>query len=87
VIAYFNRFSIEMTKEQARSCSHQGRCDDDVAYLCEDKKIKRQLKKISDEDLKEELREYGIWDEEELQDRKENEERIIWIAAGDILAN
>jgi hypothetical protein len=73
-----------MTLAQAKDASHQGRCDEDVKYLCSLPAIKRQLKKISDEGLKNELRGYGAWDDEELNNRVENEERIIWISAGNI---
>lgn len=82
--ATFNRFEIEMTKNQALSASHPGPCDSDVDVLLKHPKIKRQLKKISDEDLIAELWEYGAWDEKELENRVDNEQRIIWIAAGNI---
>jgi hypothetical protein len=82
--AYFDRFSIIMTLAQAKDASHQGRCDEDVNYLCSLPAIKRQLGKISDEDLKSELSGYGAWSDEDLEDRTENEERIIWISAGNI---
>lgn len=84
--AYFNRFTIEMTKWQALDACHRHDCTEDVRELCKHPKIKRQLKKISDADLKEELAEYGAWDTEELSDRAANEERIIWIAASDLFA-
>lgn len=83
--ASFNHFEIEMTKEQAHSVTHSGKCDIDVEILLENPKIKRQLKKITDEKLAAELKEYGAWDEEELKDRKANEQRIIWIAGGNII--
>ena len=35
-------------------------------------------------DLQDELREYGAWDEIQLQDHNANLMRILWIAAGDI---
>lgn len=85
MIAYFNRFDIKMTKDEARSASHQGKCDDDVKQLLVSKKIKNQLSKISDDDLISELKEYGAWDDEELKNRSDNEERIVWIAAGNII--
>ena len=85
MFATFNRFEIQMTKQQALACSHPGPCDSDVNELLQDKKIARQLKKISDADLAAELGEYGAWDEEELKDREQNEARIIWLAAGDIV--
>lgn len=84
MFAQFNHFEIEMTLSQAQSASHQGQCDNDVKALLQVPKIRRQLAKISDQDLIKELKEYGAWDNEELQDRQENDARIIWIAAGDI---
>jgi len=83
--ALFNRFEIELTKRQAESVSHPGPCDNDVDILLQDKKIIRQLKNIPDDKLREELKEYGAWNDEELQDRKANEQRIIWIAGCDII--
>jgi hypothetical protein len=85
--ASFNHFEIEMTKKQALSASHPGLCDLDVKALLRIPAIKRQLAKISDSDLTAELSEYGAWDETELSNRAENEERIIWIAAGNIAEN
>ena len=81
--AQFNRFEIEMTKRQAESVSHPGPCDNDVEILLQDKKIKRQLKKIPDDKLRTELREMGI-DPENLQTRHDLEMYIVWIAGCDI---
>lgn len=83
--ATFERFELEMTMEQARSASHPGQCDEDVADLCKNPKIRRQLAKIPDDKLAAELREYGAWNDEELQDRETNELRIVWLAAEDIV--
>jgi len=83
--ATFNHFEIEMTKEQANIGYHQGQCDDDVEYLLTIPKIKRQLAKISDADLIAELSDYGAWNNKELSNRKDNELRIIWLAAGNIV--
>jgi len=83
--AYFDRFSITMTKRQAESVSHMGQCDADVNILLTIPAIKRQLKKISDSDLIAELKETGAWSTKELQDRQANEQRIIWIAGGNII--
>lgn len=82
--AQFNRFEIKMTKAQAASADHQGKCDDDVAALLELPAIKRQFKKIDPALIAAELREYGAWDEVELKDESQNRARILWIAAGDI---
>ena len=83
--AYFDRFTISMTKAQAHSASHQGRCDDDVAALVENKKMARQLAKLSPDAVREEFREYGAWDDAELSDHSANLRRITWLAAGNIV--
>jgi hypothetical protein len=82
---YFDTFSISMTKSEARMMSHQGRCDDDVAYARTLPKFAQQLAKIDPSDLARELKEYGAWDSEELSDHDVNLSRILWIAAGDIV--
>ena len=78
--ASFNRFEFEMSEEAVIDCYHQGACDEGVSAW----QGKIDLSHISDEALREELKEYGAWSDEELQDRTTNECRIIWIAAGDI---
>jgi DNA-binding FadR family transcriptional regulator len=78
---------IQMTKAQAESASHPGQCDDDVRALSNHRKIRAQLERIDPKTLRDELREYGAWDEEELADHDQNLQRILWIAAGDILEN
>lgn len=77
--AYFNRFIIEMPEQAVRDCSHQGACDEDVAYWADKLKID-----VAPEAIRQELKEYGAWNEEELSNEQDNLERIIWIAAGDI---
>jgi hypothetical protein len=84
MLAYFNRFTIQLTKSQAESCSHSGDCDCDVEELLKNKAIQRQLSCISAEDIAAELKEYGAWDFEELSDSDANKRRILWIAAGNI---
>lgn len=83
--AHFDHFTITMTQAQAESANHPGQCDGDVAVLLTMPAIKSQLRRISDADLRAELKEYGAWNDEELGDRKKNEARIIWIAAGHIV--
>ena len=82
--ALFDRFTIEMTLDDAMGCSHQGRCDEDVEATVEFPYIAKQLDYINPESIKDELREYGAWDEVELDDEGYNEQRIIWMAAGHI---
>lgn len=78
---------IEMTMAQAQSATHPGQCDADVMALSQHRKIRRQLERIDPEVLRKELREYGAWDDEDLADHAQNLQRILWIAAGDIVEN
>jgi hypothetical protein len=85
MIAYFERFEIKMTLNQAKSVSHQGACDEDVKELLKNKKYLSQFKKIRLSDIAAELKEYGAWDEEELNNIVDNLQRITWIAGGNII--
>jgi hypothetical protein len=78
------QIELQMTKAQAQVMSHSGSCDADVADGRKIPAIKRQLDKIKPEVLKLVLKEYGAWDDEELNDHEQNLDRILWLAAGDI---
>jgi len=82
--ASMNYVEIEMTRQQALSCSHQGDCDADVEALLQHPKIKRQFKKIATESIRKELADYGAWSVIELMDNEANQRRILWIAACNI---
>ena len=79
------RIELQLTLHQARSASHQGQCDADVRALAQIPAINRQLSKIDPTVLAAELREYGAWSPEELADHEQNLQRILWLAAGDIV--
>lgn len=81
------RIELRLTKDQAHTGSHQGQCDEDIAFLQTVPAIRRQLAKISPDLLRDELREYGAWDKEELADHDLNLGRILWLACGDIVDN
>jgi DNA-binding FadR family transcriptional regulator len=83
----YGTIEIQMTKAQAESASHPGQCDADVLALSNHRKIRVQLERIDPKALRDELREYGAWSEEELADHEQNLQRILWIAAGNILEN
>ena len=84
--AYFDRFTLNITLADAASMSHSGACDSDVEnYLATNKSIQRQLAKISPVDIESELYEYGAWNDYELSNDDLNRERIVWIAAGNIM--
>ena len=79
------RIELRLTKAQAHSASHQGRCDDDVDALVREPVMARQLAKLQPEMVAAELREYGAWDQSELADHDANLRRLVWCAAGDIV--
>jgi len=81
------RIELQITMNQALTGSHQGQCDNDIAYLRQLPAIKRQLNKLDADILAKELKEYGCWDDEQLANHDENLTRILWIACGDITEN
>jgi uncharacterized metal-binding protein len=76
---------LQMLLCDAQSCYHSGECTNDVLELCEVQYIKDQLDSISPDNLREELREYGTWDDDELINHQSNLHRWVWISAGDIV--
>lgn len=88
-LAYFNRFVIELTQDQAEHGSHQGQCDDDIAALRLVPAIDDELSRIPAADIAAELRECGAWDDDELTDHDANLNlnlnRILWLACGNIV--
>lgn len=80
----FGTFSIKMTEEDAWRGCHSGRCDYDCEQLIEEDYIRKQLDEISDEQMTEVLKEYGIEDADS-KTRHESEMYIVWLAAGDIV--
>ena len=76
-----------MTMEQARGASHQGPCDADVQALSEVPAIRAQLDKVNPASLAAELKGFGAWSDSELADHAQNLQRILWLAAGDIVEN
>lgn len=84
-IAYFNRFTIELTLDDAKTGRHQGRCDDDIAWLRTQERVQAELERIPADDLRAELKEYGAWDKQELADHDANLDRILWLACGNII--
>lgn len=85
MFVYIGSIEVQMTLEQARSASHPGNCDEDVKYLSQVPAIARQLRKIDAAELSSALSEYGAWDAEQLADHDENLQRLVWIAAVDIV--
>lgn len=84
--AYYNRFTVTLTKAQARSVSHAGDCYLDVKALLRDKRVRRQLERLDPVAVRNELKEYGAWTDAELTgDHEANLERLAWLAGNDIV--
>lgn len=85
VEVFFNYIdSLLLPRDVIKACSHPGPCDEDVQRCMDMPEIECQLSKINPDDLRKELREYGVWTDEDLADHQTNLERILWIAAGNI---
>lgn len=79
----FNHFSIELTKRDALDMAIPG-CDNEPYVRQLLPKYRRQLEKIGNDKIVAELKEYGAWDDSELEDQEMNMVRILWLAAHDI---
>ena len=79
--AQFNRFELLIPEQAVKDCYHQGDCEDDCKFWV-DKVI--ALNNIDPNLIKEELKEYGAWEDEELNDDRQNWIRILWLGAGNI---
>jgi hypothetical protein len=91
--ASFNRFQFRMPGEAVTDCAASGSVDVAVALWAP--RIATLTRALYADDpanpwnptpekVREELRETGAWDEDELADDAENWKRIVWIAAGNI---
>lgn len=83
-LATFNRFELELTMEDALSVSHSGPCDEDVEALMRKQYIIDQFNSIDPSKIRQELREYGAWNDEELSDVEQNQRRVLWAAGCNI---
>jgi len=83
--AFFGRFTIDMTLEQAKGAKHISGA---MKAVLKNQHIRRQLDLITDQDLNSELIESDYYSEKliKLADRELNEMRIIWMAADIISA-
>ena len=75
---------LNITKDQAARAAHMGQCDADVFALSQEPVIRRQLAKLDQDQVRDELRQWGSWDETELEDDAQNLQRLLWLACCDI---
>lgn len=75
---------IPITGKLIKEICTIGSNDAAVEKACKHWRVKEKLAKYTDEELAEELSEYGTLDEDELKNRKDNEARIVWSLAWDV---
>lgn len=86
--ASFNRFELRIPGQCVIDCSHSGPCDCDVELWAP--RVREQSERDgfknapTAESVREELKEYGAWDAEDLADDNANWRRLTWIAACDV---
>lgn len=83
--AFFDRFTLWLTQDEAEAGSHVGDCTEDIEYLLTTDSIKNQFDTIPAAQIMDELRHYGAWDNKELKDDELNRARMLWIACGNVL--
>jgi len=79
--AYVGTIELALTLEQAQSASRSGQCDEDIRELSRVPEVAEQLAQVDTEHLVRELKEYGLWSPDELADRDQNLQRLLWLAA------
>lgn len=85
MIAQMNRFEISMPKQAVLDLGSGGRKDEIIEDWLSSGKIK--FHRTTPENIRQELQEYGAWDEVELADNEANRRRIAWMAASNLYDN
>lgn len=86
--ASFNRFELRLPGQAIMDIARQGRNDEAVAYWAP--RITRyewgesHVWGPTPDRIRDELREHGAWDDDELADDEANWRRIVWCAAHNI---
>lgn len=75
---------LKLTRQDAMNCSVSGDNEPSVKIVMDKPYVKSQLQNLDKEKLKRELKEYGAWDDNQLNDHSENLMRWVWISASDI---
>ncbi len=75
---------IEIPDSFAAWTAHPGDCYNGLVKLMQVDEIKAELDKIDMDNLRLELKEYGAWTDEELNNHNDNLIRILWITCCNI---
>lgn len=75
---------LRITRKDAAFCSQSGNMEANCKQIMQKAYIKKQLDGLNPENLAKELKEYGEWDSDELQNHEENILRWFWLSCCDI---
>lgn len=64
-------------------CSAPGPADAAVDYWLSRPEVREVIMRAPADDLRDYLRDYGAWDDEDLEDDETNRQRLLWLACGD----
>lgn len=74
----------DLPRECIDDCSTPGQAaDEPVGHWRRDPVVGALLDGLDDDAMRECLRAYGAWDDEELADDEQNRQRVLWLACGD----
>lgn len=74
------RIELSMTLDQAESVSGPGDQDGNIQALLKQSDLQQQIDQYSDTLIASTLKEYGCWNDDDLQYSFNNTLRLVWIA-------
>lgn len=77
------RIELTFHQEDITHVCHRGANDPYVEDVVRLPRVRDQLVKLDPELVRNTLREYGAWDDDELTDHVQNLHRLVWIALWD----
>ena len=83
-ISSSGKLEFVIKEEDAAIIDHPGDALNDLRILRNNKEIEDQLQNFDPKIVKEELKEIGAWDNEELMDHNFNLTRLLWIICCDV---
>lgn len=78
------RIELRVPQAVLDDVCHPGPNDAAVLVASQQADLRDQLENLNPLTVRSVLRDYGAWDEQELQDHKQNIQRLLWIAAWDL---
>lgn len=76
--------TLNITKAVANECSSSGNNEYSINHYMNLPKYKKQLSKLDKTEVRNELNDLGVWDDDELENHNDNLQRLFWISCGNI---